>query len=332
MKDYLKEYIKDLSIKDKKTLSQKALKVTEEVGELAKVILPYDSAHCTNHRFVDKSKILEEIADVYLTNISIAYSLGITDDEIEEMISDKTKKWAELQANESKGEFPLPFEIHITTELEDMSDLSIDKFKTVCSEIGVKPIIIDLEINSKIHKSFIKQDVMTSSKFFGDNRGAYEESERISSLLKKSGYKVLRNKIETVPWHPNAPTLKTGEPIPNGCYFESHIGVSIALDQKESLEQLVSELNGGYTEFGQIELGGVVKLSQNFFKKSKDGSKFINMITYRNNMTSNSKFKEEVDDIKWVLDKSGFTYEKVEVEYAVYDTNVTHDRAWIMTT
>ena len=67
----INDYIKDLSIKDKKTLSQKTLKLVEEVGELARVILPYDSAHGTNHRFTDRDAILEELVDVYLTNISL---------------------------------------------------------------------------------------------------------------------------------------------------------------------------------------------------------------------------------------------------------------------
>ena len=67
---------------------------------------------------------------------------------------------------------------------------------------------------------------MTSSKHFGDNRSAYEESERIVKELRNRGYKVVRNKIESVPWHPAAPQdndkdhpLFHGEPIPNGCYF-----------------------------------------------------------------------------------------------------------------
>ena len=44
MSKYINEFIKDLSIKDKKTLSQKTLKLVEEVGELSRVILPFDSA------------------------------------------------------------------------------------------------------------------------------------------------------------------------------------------------------------------------------------------------------------------------------------------------
>lgn len=218
----IKDFIKSLSISDKKTLSQKGLKLVEEVGELARVILPYDSAHGTNHRFIDREAILEEVVDVYLTNISIAHSLGFTDEEFNDMLVKKSEKWSQLQASEEKANFPLPFEIHVTVDASEMRDpimfdekrFDLDLFKKACVEIGVKPIVIDLEINdgSEI------QDVMTSSKHFGDNRSAYEESERISDKLKDWGFRVIRNKIETIPWHPAAPVTSTGKEIPNGCY------------------------------------------------------------------------------------------------------------------
>jgi NTP pyrophosphatase (non-canonical NTP hydrolase) len=348
----INDFIKTLSIKDKKTLSQKGLKLVEEVGELARVILPYDSAHGTNHRFIDREAILEEVVDVYLTNISIAHSLGFTDEEFNDMLAKKSEKWSKLQANEEKAEFPLPFEIHVTVDFDELFtniwsekiqskgvikypiedrkaerqewiDKLLDKFKDVCSKIGVKPIVIDLEINDG---SIIK-DIMTSSKHFGDNRSAYEESERICSELRKYGYKVLRNKIESVPWHPAAPVISNGKEIPNGCYFEAHIGVTIYPGQKNELNDFVkSTLTDGHL----IELSGTAKLSQNFFKKSKDGSKFVNMLTYRSNMCGSPKFKLEVEGIKHLLQEEGFEFEKVEVEYAVYDTNVTHDAKWIL--
>ena len=40
------------------------------------------------------------------------------------------------------------------------------------------------------------------------------------------------------------------------------------------------------------------------------------------------KFKYEVDFIKSKL-SDHFNLEKVEIEYAVYDTNVHHDSKWI---
>jgi NTP pyrophosphatase (non-canonical NTP hydrolase) len=334
----INDFIKNLSIKDKKTLSQKGLKLVEEVGELARVILPYDSAHGTNHRFIDRESILEELADVYLTNISIAHSLGFTDEEFNDMLIKKSEKWSKLQAGEEQAEFPLPFEIHVTVDAtktfnstmfdgneEDLpliESFDIDKFKDVCSDISVKPIVIDLEINDG---SIIK-DVMTSSKHFGDNRTAYEESERICRELRSRGFKVVRNKIESVPWHPAAPVISTGKEIPNGCYFESHIGIIINNDEKRSLNYFVNEF---LSDSDNVELSGTVKLSQNFFKKSNDG-KFVNMLTYRSNMCGRPTFQSEVETIKSLLDKYCYDYEKVEVEYAVYDTNVTHDAKWIL--
>lgn len=329
----INDFIKSLSIKDKKTLSQKGLKLVEEVGELARVILPYDSAHGTNHRFIDRDAILEEVVDVYLTNISIAHSLGFTDEEFNDILTKKSEKWSQLQAAEEKAEFPLPFEIHVTVDMERIVDgngdskngkkLFIEDFKTQCISLRVKPIVIDLEINDG---SIIK-DIMTSSKHFGDNRSAYEESERICNELRKSGYKVLRNKIESVPWHPSAPVISTGKEIPNGCYFEAHIGVVIRPDEKEDLNTFVRST---LTNSHLIELSGTAKLSQNFFKKSDNGSKFVNMLTYRSNMCGSTKFKLEVEGIKHLLTEEGFDFEKVETEYAVYDTNVTHDSKWIL--
>jgi hypothetical protein len=88
---------------------------------------------------------------------------------------------------------------------------------------------------------------MTSSKHFGDNRSSYEECERIANHLTKFGFKVVRKKIETVPYHPAAPTITTGEPITNGCYFESHIGVIITPERKEDLQEFVEGLNENCT-------------------------------------------------------------------------------------
>jgi NTP pyrophosphatase (non-canonical NTP hydrolase) len=319
----LNDYIRNLSIQDKKTLSQKALKTCEEVGELAKAILPFDSAPGTNHRFVDRDKILEEIADVYLTNISIAYSLGFTDEEIEDMIQKKSVKWQEIQAKEDNASFPLPFEIHITVDMSKIGNKIkfVEDFKKQCQYLGVKPIVIELQLENGT-----LEDVMTSSKHFGDNRSAYEESERIANELTKIGYRVVRKKIETVPWHSAAPIIDGILPIPNDCYFESHIGVVITPDEKQELDSFVEGLNTGIEDTGS---GGVAKLSQNFFKKSKDGSKFVNMITYRNNLCGYETFKDEVELIKESLTSSGFNYEKVEVEYAIYDTNITHDDVWL---
>lgn len=112
-KDLLK-YIRTLSENDTKTLTQKALKTSEEVGELAKVVLPYENAAGTLHRFVNRRQILDSAADIILCALSIAHELDYTDQEINDMIHAKATKWSGLQAKEKKVKYPLPYEIHVT--------------------------------------------------------------------------------------------------------------------------------------------------------------------------------------------------------------------------
>src|SRR4051812_11147081 len=115
MNQQLLDYIKILSLKDKKTLMGKLAKTTEEVGELARVIQPFDNAHGTLHRFVTRQNILEEVADVMLAVMSIAYSLGYEDSDIEDMVYNKSLYWNEKQLKEQKIDpDKIPFEIHVT--------------------------------------------------------------------------------------------------------------------------------------------------------------------------------------------------------------------------
>lgn len=316
--EQLNEFVRGLSLRDKKSLLGKCLKLSEETGELAKAILPFESAHCTNHRFKTTENILEEVADVYLTAISIAYSLGFSDDEIEQMVRKKSLMWEGLQKKEEKALFPLPFEIHVTVKSEDVN---IEHFKLVCKNTGVKPILLNLELNNKAELN----DLMTSSKMFGTNREAFEESERISNELEKAGFFVLRKKIETVPWHPSSPQDEKSN-IPSGCYFESHIGIIISPSEKDKLSKFVQE------DIYKKNLPGTAKLSRNFFKKSNnDKEKFVNMLTYRSFTSCHINFNKDVEIIKKELEKNGYFFEKdkVEIEWAIYDTNSKHDAEWM---
>lgn len=300
----LTDFIRTLSEEDTKTLSQKALKVCEEVGELAKVVLPFDNASGTIHRFVDRNNILEEIADVYLTDISIAYSLGFTDDEIEEAILTKAKKWARLQRSESKVDDKIPFEIHITIESWDN-----ERFIRICKALGVKPIVLNLQAGSKSI-----EDVMTSSVHFGNNRSAYDEMKRISKGMQTAGYKVVREKIETVPWHPAAPTEENSV-MPKDCYFETHIGVTVRDDEeKERLGKLAKSLS--------------VHMSKNAFKNNPNGS-FTQMLTYRNYTGSMETFESEASIIYNIIELNGFEVEKQIIEFSIYDTKISHDSKWL---
>lgn len=338
MNKTLFDYIQSLSLKDKKTISQKALKVCEESGELAKVTLPFDNAHGTTHRFIEKERVLEESVDVILTAISMAYDLGYSHSDIEEMMWSKAQKWQEIQVKEEKVEYPIPYEIHVTVDLEayhtklyleelkgpgvvsyskeenrkfqnKLWEESIDDFKEVCKKIGVKPIVLDLENNGKS----VMKDVMTSSHHMGTNTSAYRTAKSIEGHLQKSGFKVVRVKIETVPWHPAAPS-KLGDKMPEDCYFEAHIGCIITADKKDLLKEIGDS-------FG-------AHLSRNYFKKLDDES-FVNMLTLRRYDGIYEHFKIGLKTLTDSLDSNGIKFEKVITEFSIYDTKINHDFKWI---
>ena len=307
--EQLFNFIQSLSINDRKTLSQKALKVAEETGELAKAVLPYDNAFATTHKFKTAEHVLEEVVDVMLSAISLAYDLKFSHEDIYKMMEKKSTFWAQLQAAENNLTYPLPFEIHITVE----KPFFVEKFKKDCKEIGVKSIVLDLELTN--HNII---DTMTSSVHYGDNRSAYEEAERISTELSNRGFTVIRKKIETVPFHPAAPgETKPGIKMPKDCYFETHIPVLISKDQKVMLQELASELGG--------------HLSNNFFKKTENGL-YVNMFTIRDYDKTYEHFLKKVKFVHDRLELNGFIFEpgyKMEIEFSIYDTKVSHDFQWL---
>lgn len=300
------DYIKLLTKKDKKNLSQKTLKAQEELGELAKVVLPYENAHATTHRFVEKQRILEECADELLCILSICYDLDFTDAEILAMMDRKSIKWADLLAREGRIKYPIPYEIHITVEEADL-----ESFKNTCSNIGVKPIFLDLHLSN----NGIMKDLMTSSVFHGNNKEAYLETKRISEALKTAGFKVVREKIETIPWHPSAPSLTHNNPVmPKDCYFESHLNVVCNDETKELLGQLSEKHNA--------------KMSRNVFKKLEN-DKFTIMVTYRSYDKVYEDFKTSLEFLKNDIINKNYIIEKEIVEFSIFDTKVSHDSSWI---
>lgn len=333
------EYIRTLTKSDEKNLSQKALKTSEEVGELAKVVLPYDNAFATTHRFVSKARILEECADVYLCIKSIAYDLDFSDEEFENMVNHKMKVWADLQARERRLKYPVPYEIHVTVDIEKSKPIltfdgnvfisdqevgelktndpetlqkhTIEEFKRDCKSAGVKPILLDLHLRG----GKIMKDLMTSSTFMGNNREAYEEMRRISYSLRQNGWEVVREKIETIPWHPAAPSQRHENPVmPPNCYFESHLNV-LCTEDKMDLLKIIAGQHGA-------------RRSSNVFKRYDDGT-FTIMVTYRNYEMYYEDFQKKLEEIKNELQNFEFEVEKEIVEFSIYDTKVSHDSAWI---
>lgn len=248
-----------------------------------------------------------------LVLISMLYDekLNISFEDLEQTIIYKANKWAELQNRELDIKYPLPYEIHVTVNAEG---IIIDSFKDACRLLNVKPIVLDLEINNG---SLIK-DVMISSVFMGNNGEAIREVERISKGLKSFGFDVVREKVETVPWHPTAPSKKNNNlKMPENCYFECHFG--ILLNSQKEKEELKETLNSTIFD---------IHLSQNFFKKNQDGTYKI-MATYRSYNDYYEQFEKNVKQIEELLKFDKYKLDKTLIEFSVYDTKVTHDSEWI---
>jgi hypothetical protein len=308
MDKHILEYVKKLTKNDKKTLVEKVLKTGEEFGELAKVTLPYANVPTTQHRSIGKDQVIEEGVDLLLCALSVLYDVGATDEQISTVMYSKANKWEELQLTEESSQYPLPFEIHITVERPD----NIDEFVRFCKEVvEVKPIVLDLQNGG----TSVMMDVMTSSKCVGTNSTAIEEATTISDWLTSEGFNVVRTKIESVPWHPSAPRDFHKEfNMHDSCYFESHIGVNVYPGDLYQLRPLAENRN--------------CHMSNNFFKKHEDGT-FTQMLTYRSSDKTYEQFLAEVEDIKELLEDRGYTYEKVIIEFAIYDTKQSHDAKWL---
>jgi NTP pyrophosphatase (non-canonical NTP hydrolase) len=203
MNKKLMDFIQQLSNKDPKTLMQKTLKTTEECGELAKAVLPFLDSPQTNHKFSDTNKILEESCDVILCALSVAYNLGVSSEQIESMLWKKSEYWASLQDRESSVVFPIPFEIHVTVD----KNSNIELFNKICVDNGIKPICLELVMSDG---SLVVDEIMTSSKFYGTNSEVYSEICKIKNILTENQFSIVREKIETVFWHPSAPSLHSG--------------------------------------------------------------------------------------------------------------------------
>ena len=84
---------------DKKSLTQLALKASEEVGELSQAVLSYTDAPACGHRLKTSTDILEEAVDVILCAVATAYKIHPDKDIcdiLNKIIDEKLEKWEYL--------------------------------------------------------------------------------------------------------------------------------------------------------------------------------------------------------------------------------------------
>jgi hypothetical protein len=125
------------------------------------------------------------------------------------------------------------YEIHITVKTSD-----VEKFKMICSNIGVKAIVVELSEDGQ------HSDVMTSSTIKDDEKmlNVHSEIERICNAFTDNSLSPIRSKVETVPWHPQAPSSANKLLFKAGQHFECHFAFRVnSLRELEMLTVLQRE-------------------------------------------------------------------------------------------
>lgn len=203
------------------------------------------------------------------------------------------------------------YEIHVTVQCEDHR---IEEFRTACQELGVKPIVIDMENNGE----HVLRDVMTSHRVKSESDDwVIDSAHALAFALKGWCFEPTRVKVEAAPDHPLAPTTQT-QAMPKGCYWETHIPLTTKTDKYMDVLQNVCNKSKAH-------------LSWNAFKRHTDGS-FVQMATLRVHTGPRYRFdkmrKKFMESLGLIFPPEVLVVGTPEVEFTIYDTDVNHDSVW----
>lgn len=202
-----------------------------------------------------------------------------------------------------QGGFVGPHEMHVTV---DPSSTDPAIFQEACSDLGIKAHVIENEMPG----GETVTDYLTGSDMVGRSSEAFAELGRIAGGLRASGLKVVREKIETVPWHPMSPKTNLDR-LPDGTYFECHF----------TLPDLPTIHGFRYLQWGDVPF--LISTTEN---KRNAGLLFATMRHY---ITTAGAFVENVEGIHKSLSQQLKDIAKPVVEFSLYDSNPDHDRDWV---
>lgn len=205
------------------------------------------------------------------------------------------------------------YEIHITVK----SDGAIEEFKACCAELEVKPLVVQLA-NGKV-----PNDVMTSSSIKCTPSELRDECMRILIGLEVMGWHTVRCKVETPPFHSKVVHLQPRDILPFQ-YFESHIPVHVTDEDNTDLLWVICTRH--------LDM----HLSANAFKV--DNQQRTIMATYRSSAHTAEQFLSATLNRVEVLQgkhpsytdhRFAFRADEPVVEFAIFDSNRSHDDEWI---
>lgn len=92
------ETIHQLSLKEKKNLLERMIKLQEECGELAREVLIARAAPGTQRKKAQKKGIEKEAVDVILVALSVYFHQGNSLSDLEKALKSKAAKWQKQSA------------------------------------------------------------------------------------------------------------------------------------------------------------------------------------------------------------------------------------------
>lgn len=181
-------------------------------------------------------------------------------------------------------------ELHVTVSLP--CDLNL--LRQIAEHNGWKVVYLDLNV---------AHDAMITACFRGDPKDAHQLALRITDILNKDGFRVIRRKIVT--------TLNNtmSRLAVKHNYFETHFAFHVDDDFDNMLLRTL--------------VGSCGHVSKNMFKND------TLMVTYRSYNCSRADHLSIVHEAQSNFDTHQFKVKKVINEYCWYDDNLAHDNEWV---
>lgn len=205
-------------------------------------------------------------------------------------------------------EFTGEFETHITVEPLDAAGR--ERFRIVCTSLGLKPVLIELSRGS------VPIQPMTASVAPGNLEDIRKQASRDADALQAAGFTVVRVKVEASPYNADIPqTRGAANYLPANFYFEYHARLQMPGFESLALITPVCEAHGAH-------------LSRNAFKELPDGT-YERFVTQRAYSVGLQEAQESFHRLREALERAGVPILKEVTEYCVFDSNDLIDEAWL---
>lgn len=199
------------------------------------------------------------------------------------------------------------FEAHVTIDAADLAEQQ--RFQTVCSEMGVKCVLIELP------KGVTRSQPMTSTYHRGTLESVVGELAALSRQIRQRGFTVSRLKLEAVTTNEGVPASdEEARTFPASNYFEFHVKLTIPTEADLEPLRAICQRHGAH-------------LSSNALKHDTDSTQ--RFVTMRVHGVGRIRAEERFAPLYQELSRLGYRLSNKLEEYTMYDSNRAIDAGWI---